>query len=120
MPENNPGSILIAGAGPFGMVAAVALASQGIPVTVFEAQTELPIDLRASTFHPPTLDQLDRFTGVTDELIGQGLIARTWQYRDRIAGPVATWDLGLLARDTAHPYRLQAEQWVCVPKNSSV
>jgi 3-(3-hydroxy-phenyl)propionate hydroxylase len=111
MPENNPESILIAGAGPCGMVAAAALASQGIPVMVFESQPDLPVDLRASTFHPPTLDQLDRFAGVTDELIGQGLIARTWQYRDRIAGPVATWDLGLLAGDTAHPYRLQAEQW---------
>lgn len=103
--------VLIAGAGPCGMVAAAALASQGIPVTVFEAQSELPIDLRASTFHPPTLDLLDRFPGVTANLIRQGLIARTWQYRDRIAGPVATWDLGLLSADTNHPYRLQAEQW---------
>jgi 3-(3-hydroxy-phenyl)propionate hydroxylase len=93
------------------MVAAAALASQGIPVTVFEARGELPIDLRASTFHPPTLDLLDSFPGVTAALIEQGLIAKIWQYRDRIAGPVATWDLGLLSGDTNHPYRLQAEQW---------
>ncbi len=103
--------ILIAGAGPCGMVAAAALAAQGIPVTVFEMRAELPVDLRASTFHPPTLDLLDRFPGVTADLIQQGLIARTWQYRDRVAGPVATWDLGLLSEDTGHPYRLQAEQW---------
>jgi 2-polyprenyl-6-methoxyphenol hydroxylase-like FAD-dependent oxidoreductase len=111
MQANRSESVLIAGAGPCGMCAAAALASQGIPVTVFEARPELPLDLRASTFHPPTLDLLDRFAGATDDLIGQGLIARTWQHRDRIAGPIATWDLGVLAGDTAHPYRLQAEQW---------
>jgi len=111
MPDPSNEGVLIAGAGPSGMVAAMALAKAGIPVTVFEAESELPADLRASTFHPATLDLLDTLDGTTDELIGQGLIARTWQYRDRVAGPIVTWDLGLLAGDTAHPYRLQAEQW---------
>lgn len=110
MPDIFEEGVLIAGAGPSGMVAAVALAKAGVPVTVFEAQAELPVDLRASTFHPPTLDLLESLDA-TAELIAQGLIARTWQYRDRVAGPIVTWDLGLLAGETAHPYRLQAEQW---------
>jgi 3-(3-hydroxy-phenyl)propionate hydroxylase len=31
--------------------------------------------------------------------------------RDRETGPVATFDLSLLAGDTNHPYRVQCEQW---------
>ena len=101
--------VLIVGAGPVGLVAATALAEQGIPSKVFEISRGLPQDLRASTFHPPTLDMLDRF-GITDRLIERGLVCPQWQFRDRKEGIVATFDLGLLAADTAHPYRLQCEQ----------
>ena len=102
--------ILIVGAGPVGLVCANALADAGLPVTMVEASRDLPRDLRASTFHPPTLDMLDRF-GVTPRLIERGLICPVWQFRDRATGVVAEFDLGLLADETAHPYRLQCEQW---------
>lgn len=102
--------VLIAGAGPAGLVAAALLADAGIPITIVEQARDLPDDLRASTFHPPTLDMLDRF-GVTGAMIEQGLICPTWQFRDRHSGVIATFDLGQLKDDTAHPYRLQCEQW---------
>lgn len=102
--------VLIAGAGPAGLVAAAVLADEGIPVTVVEQARDLPDDLRASTFHPPTLDMLERF-GVVQAMIDQGLICPTWQFRDRHRGVIATFDLGLLKEDTKHPYRLQCEQW---------
>lgn len=102
--------VLIAGAGPVGLVAACALAEAGIPVTIVEQSRELPKDLRASTFHPPTLDMLERF-GVSERLVEQGLVCPQWQFRDRSEGVVATFDLGLLSGDTNHPYRLQCEQW---------
>ncbi len=102
--------IVVVGAGPVGLVAACALVDAGIPVQVVEASYSLPKDLRASTFHPPTLDMLERF-GISAPLIEQGLICSTWQFRDRAEGVVATFDLGVLAGDTAHPYRLQCEQW---------
>jgi 3-(3-hydroxy-phenyl)propionate hydroxylase len=102
--------VLIAGAGPSGLVAAAVLAEAGIPVTIIEQARDLPDDLRASTFHPPTLDMLERF-GVVQAMIDQGLICPTWQFRDRHAGVIATFDLGHLKDDTAHPYRLQCEQW---------
>lgn len=102
--------VLIAGAGPVGLVAAYALAQAGIPVTIVERSRELPKDLRASTFHPPTLDMLERF-GITARLVEQGLVCPQWQFRDRNEGVVATFDLGVLANDTGHPYRLQCEQW---------
>lgn len=102
--------VLIAGAGPVGLVAAVSLLEEGIPVTVLEASADLAVDLRASTFHPPTIDFLDRL-GLADGLIERGLKCPLWQFRDRKEGEVATFDLGLLADETNHPYRLQCEQW---------
>ena len=102
--------VLIAGAGPVGLVAAVSLLEKGIPVTVLEASADLAVDLRASTFHPPTMDFLDRL-GLAEGLIERGIKCPLWQFRDRKEGEVATFDLGLLAGETAHPYRLQAEQW---------
>ena len=74
------------------------------------AETELVKELRGSTFHPPTLDFLDEFA-IVPRMIEVGLKAPTWQFRDRETGPVATFDLSLLARDTNHPYRVQCEQW---------
>jgi 3-(3-hydroxy-phenyl)propionate hydroxylase len=102
--------VLVAGAGPVGLVATVALLARGIPVTLLEASPELPIDLRASTFHPPTLDFLAAL-GLAAPLIERGLKCPTWQFRDRKAGVIADFDLGLLADETDHPYRLQCEQW---------
>ncbi len=102
--------VLIAGAGPVGLVAAAALAAEGIPVVVVEAERDLPDGLRASTFHPPTLDMLKRF-GVVEAMIAQGLVCPTWQFRDRGTGPIATFDHAMIAGDTDHPFRLQCEQW---------
>ncbi len=108
--SDNKDRVLIVGAGPVGLVAAASLLSEGIPVTLLEATADLAADLRASTFHPPTLDILERL-GLADKLIEQGLICPYWQFRDRKKGVVATFDLGLLKDETAHPYRLQCEQW---------
>jgi len=101
---------MISGAGPVGLVAALVLARAGVRVTVAEAAPALSLDLRASTFHPPTLDMLAPL-GLTDGLIPQGLIARYTQQRDRQEGLIAEFDMELLRGDTDHPYRLQCEQW---------
>ena len=53
--------VVVAGAGPVGAVAAYLLAQQGIEVVLVEAQADCALDLRASTFHPPTLEMLDQF-----------------------------------------------------------
>ena len=108
-PVNVP-HVLIAGAGPVGLVSALTLATAGIAVTVFERNTTAAEDLRASTFHPPTMDMLARF-GITDELLPQGLMARYTQQRDRKDGLIAEFDMALLAGETQHPFRLQCEQW---------
>jgi 3-(3-hydroxy-phenyl)propionate hydroxylase len=102
--------IIVVGAGPVGLTAAVALGRRGIATVLLAAEPELVTELRGSTFHPPTLDLLDEFE-VVARMIEVGLKAPTWQFRDRETGPVATFDLSLLAGDTNHPYRVQCEQW---------
>ncbi|MBT3334233.1 MAG: FAD-dependent monooxygenase [Rhodospirillaceae bacterium] len=102
--------VIIVGAGPVGCTAALILVQQGIPVVLVEREPELAEDLRGSTFHPPTLDMLDDL-GVTEQLLPQGLIAPTYQYRDRASGAYAEFDLSLLQAHTRHPYRLQCEQY---------
>jgi 3-(3-hydroxy-phenyl)propionate hydroxylase len=108
--QNKNDRVIVVGAGPVGLTAALALAKRGIPTTLLAAESELVMELRGSTFHPPTLDLLDEFEMVP-RMIEVGLKAPTWQFRDRETGPVATFDLALLAGDTNHPYRVQCEQW---------
>src|ERR1041385_2313064 len=105
MPNEND-RVIVVGAGPVGLTAALALHRRGIPTTLLAAERELVMELRGSTFHPPTLDMLDAFA-VVPAMIESGLKAPTWQFRDRETGPVATFDLALLAADTNHPYRVQ-------------
>jgi 3-(3-hydroxy-phenyl)propionate hydroxylase len=101
--------VLIAGAGPVGLVAAANLARSGVPVTVFEAGSDLSEESRASTFHPPTLDMLDRL-GAAKPLIAQGLVAPAFQYRSKKHGVLAQFDFSAIADATGHPYRVQSEQ----------
>ena len=108
--SNENDRVIIVGAGPVGLTAALALHRRGIPTTLLAAEPELVMELRGSTFHPPTLDLLDEFD-LVPRMIEVGLKAPTWQFRDRETGPVATFDLALLAGDTNHPYRVQCEQW---------
>jgi 3-(3-hydroxy-phenyl)propionate hydroxylase len=108
--SNENDRVIIVGAGPVGLTAALALHRRGIPTTLLAAEQELVMELRGSTFHPPTLDLLDEFD-LVPRMIEVGLKAPTWQFRDRETGPVATFDLALLAGDTNHPYRVQCEQW---------
>ncbi|MBV8168647.1 MAG: FAD-dependent monooxygenase [Alphaproteobacteria bacterium] len=103
--------VLIAGAGPVGLVLAYRLGAAGIPVTLVETLPDLAEDLRASTFHPPTLDMLDTI-GITGRMIADGVVAPTFQYRDRTDGSIiGEFDFGMLKDDTQFPYRVQVEQF---------
>ena len=105
--------VLIAGGGPVGMVAAYALARHGISVHVLESAATIQEDMRASTFHPPTLEMMAKL-GLLDELEAVGLKAPVYQYANRASGQNYTLDMGDLADSTPHPYRLQCEQFKLV------
>jgi len=102
--------VLVVGGGPVGCVTALILSKAGVPVTILESEDDLIMDMRGSTFHPPTLDMLDDL-GVTPQMIEQGLITPMLQYRDLDDGLIAEFDHGMLTDYTRHPYRLQCEQF---------
>jgi 2-polyprenyl-6-methoxyphenol hydroxylase-like FAD-dependent oxidoreductase len=109
--------VLIAGAGPVGLVAALALAREGVPVTVFErvgaADGGRNTASRASTFHPPTLEILDDL-GVATTMLARGrrIDALAWfaGSGERGSKLAARLDMQLVAPLTRFPYRLQYEQ----------
>jgi len=106
MPERR---VVIVGAGPSGLTAALFLSDHGIPVTVLERHAAPVADPRAATFHPPTMEMFAP-SGVTARMHAAGIVAQHWQLWDRATGLVADFDLGLLADVTPYPYRLQLEQ----------
>lgn len=106
--------VVVAGAGPVGMTAALLMARGGVQVTVLEAGDALASESRASTFHPPSLEMLDDL-GVLEPLMARGIVSTGFQYRDRRTGPIADLDLGVLAEDTRFPFRVQVEQSKLTP-----
>ncbi len=103
--------VLVVGAGPVGFCTALRLAQAGVPVTLVEKDAELQHDLRASTFHPPTLEMLDELA-LTRGLLDEGLRTDTWQIRLHETHEKAEFDLDAIRDDTCYPFRLQVEQRV--------
>lgn len=103
--------VLVVGAGPVGTAAALALANQGINVVLCEAGATCAQDLRASTFHPPTLEMLDEL-GAAKDIIEYGLKAPKYHFRERQSGEYIEFDLGELDQEMRFPFRVQCEQHV--------
>ena len=74
--------VVVVGAGPVGVVAAIAAAQKGFKVTLLDAALEVDHNPRAATTHPSTLDFIDQ-GGLIDEFVKQGLVARYFQFWDR-------------------------------------
>jgi len=106
--------VVIAGAGPTGLMCALALAHRGVRVVVCEAEPSLTHDLRAGSYHPPTLEMMAPY-GITERMHERGLKVRRWQIRSRRDALVAEFDLDLLADVTPYPYRLHLEQHRLTP-----
>ena len=101
--------VIIVGAGPVGLCTALVLAARGVDSLLLEREAAPTGELRASTFHPPTLEMLEEL-GLTEPILRGGLVARTWQIRQHETHERAVFDLGVLEADTRHPYRVQFEQ----------
>lgn len=101
--------VVVVGAGPVGLCAALNLARLGVECLLLERDAVTPEDLRASTFHPPTLEMLEQI-GLAAAVLAGGLEVPQWQIRMHASGERAVFDLGVLASDTSYPFRLQFEQ----------
>lgn len=110
--SSNQFPILIIGAGPVGLSLALSLARAGIQVEVYEADEELNTQIRASTFHPKTLELFENW-GVVDEIIKHGYKVNQLQYWERESRKIiADFDYQVIAKDTKYPYRLQCPQHI--------
>jgi 3-(3-hydroxy-phenyl)propionate hydroxylase len=102
---------VIVGAGPVGMVCALALNRRGVPVTVFEQEPAPVTDQRAASIHPTTLELLDDL-GVAQRILPLGLKSPCYRFHDRVSGTmVAEFDLDLMRDEFRFPFVLQYEQY---------
>jgi len=85
--------IAIVGAGPVGLVLALKLATLGVPSVVLESEPDISEELRASTFHPPSLDMLAEL-GLAAPLIAQARKDYLLRFA-YVAAIVASVELGL-------------------------
>ncbi|MEO7402194.1 MAG: FAD-dependent monooxygenase [Burkholderiales bacterium] len=106
--------VIIVGAGPVGLLTALVLAKRDIPVLVLEAEPGLTVDLRAGTYHPPSMEMMAPY-GIADDMLKVGIKVPRWQLRDRHEGVIVEWDLSELADVTPYPYRFHLEQHRLTP-----
>jgi 3-(3-hydroxy-phenyl)propionate hydroxylase len=110
--ERDP--VIIVGAGPAGLAVAATLALRDVPSIVLEAEAELPRDLRAGSFHPPTMELLETLD-IAGDFRAMGIEVPRWQIRARDEGVIVEWDLSMLADVTQYPFRLHCEQYKLTP-----
>jgi 3-(3-hydroxy-phenyl)propionate hydroxylase len=102
--------VAVIGAGPVGVICALALARRGHSVLLVEAEPSVNRAPRAATTHPATLEMLAELDLVTD-VIGSGVVARYFQFWDRPSGRmIAQFDHEILSNDTPYPFVVQCEQ----------
>jgi 3-(3-hydroxy-phenyl)propionate hydroxylase len=107
-----PLPILIIGAGPVGLSLALALTRQRLSVELFEAMPDLSPEIRASTFHPPTLEMFAEW-GMVDKVLAQGHKVDRLLYWERQSRElIAKFCYRHIAADTPFPFRLQCPQSV--------
>jgi 3-(3-hydroxy-phenyl)propionate hydroxylase len=110
VPSSPQHPTLVAGGGPVGFITALALARQGLPVQVFEADSRINDMPRAATTHAATLEMLAELD-LVDEVIRRGLVEPLFRIWDRQSRKiVAEFDFGMLKDETPYPFAVQCEQ----------
>lgn len=98
--------VLVVGAGPVGLTAAIVLTQRGHTVTVVDGQPEGANTSRAAVVHSRTLELLAPY-GVTPDLVARGVHTPTFAIRDRDALLMA---IPFDTLPTPYPYTLMISQ----------
>jgi len=102
--------VVVAGAGPVGLIVALVLARADIPVLVLEAASAIAQAPRAIVYHPPTVEVLDRLD-LLPAMAEAGLLKHTYQWRSADGEIIAGIDSSALhADDTKYPFNLHLGQ----------
>ncbi|MFJ9097837.1 FAD-dependent oxidoreductase [Streptomyces sp. NPDC102405] len=101
--------VIVAGAGPTGLLNALGLAQQGVVVTVVERASALQDAPRAMVYHWATLDGLGRL-GVLDDALRAGFLKQDYAYRVRRTGEIIAYGLHALEGRVRRPYNLHLGQ----------
>ena len=103
-------TVIVAGAGPVGVMAALALAKQGLKVTVVEADPEPNMSPRAVVYLHPLLPDLDRL-GILADMKERGHVDREGFNLHVVAlGEVLSAPFEVIDDDTPTPYNLHLGQ----------
>lgn len=97
--------VIIAGAGPVGLIAALGLAQKGVRVTLVDAADDILDEPRGMTYHWAVLAGLERL-GVLEDAKSAGWLNHEWSAQIHATGERISMDIGLLADDVRHPYSL--------------
>jgi 3-(3-hydroxy-phenyl)propionate hydroxylase len=105
--------VIVIGAGPVGLCLTLALAQEGVPVTIVETMSDenfLDQVPRAGSNHPSTLEFFDKI-GLYERLVPRGIVAPKFLYWDRQESSlIAEFDHIHLKNDTKFPFVLQCER----------
>lgn len=106
MSRHREPEVLVVGAGPVGLVAALFLEGYGVPVDVIDMHQRTSQHSYALAIHPRTLRILDE-AGISDQLIAAGRRVTTVAY---YAGPDRRAEIDYSALASRHPYLLVLRQ----------
>ena len=101
--------IAIVGGGPVGLMCALGLARQGLPVDLFEAEGGIVYSPRAIGYAWPILHAL-RAHGLLDDMLAAGHVEHERCWRIHATGETIVFDHSAIADDTDMPFSLTLGQ----------
>lgn len=82
--------VIIAGAGPTGLLVAIGLAKAGTRVTILEAEAQLNDSPRALVYHYPVLPYLEKL-GLLQDCVNEGFLRQNFGWHIHSTGEMIEW-----------------------------
>jgi 2-polyprenyl-6-methoxyphenol hydroxylase-like FAD-dependent oxidoreductase len=102
--------VLVCGAGPVGLVAALKLARAGIRVVTIDCEPAIKDEPRAAVYHSPVVERLDAL-GLLGDLKEIGVLKQAYHYWDIRHTLLGHFSFEVLRpEDTAYPFNLHLGQ----------